>query len=629
MLANTTHKNYGREYASYRKSILEIKSHLAVLMKDEEKFRYNLGAIYSLIQLLKNSIISLRDINDFEASNCAIYIGIPYCKKFMKKIGELATDVDISPYKDCIDFYWNMFAIAARYSLHHFIEYMYHDKTKKPYEPRKELLAPAVFYVNRGLLNQLNLGLDFKDEIKPPKVVLFSTFPSSGKTLVANYAAAWIKCLAMVKIRGGGILRIGNEDTNVSKNSQAIKDIIKDKLIINVFPELGTFTNADGNYDPFMQNKIDEWFLKGDVEEPRAASFRTSGSATNGIRINLMLEIDDPSRGMVDRKNVSVHQQHIASYNGDWTSRFDNEDEKFVFLLGTRFNNIDIFSHVNTIAEKKGLIPSTKFKNTEITLDGSMVIINIDCETEDGHSAFPNLLSDDAMYEKQEALTRQEYFCVYRQRPIPEDGLDFDYSLLNTYSVKYREEQLSDIGYMAIDPTRRNNADYLSVPIFKKVIDKEDRFYGKYVFICCFFKRKSIADETVFNTLVDKIIYNDVRYLYLENNTDTSLGKRIMDALKIKGYNVLNLKEIYNTVNKSERIANEQSNIINNLIFPDERVFPRGTDEGQFMTQFTTYSSEHSNKNDDAVDSLATFTANHLTKFERINKITFNSRPLL
>ena len=38
------------------------------------------------------------------------------------------------------------------------------------------------------------------------------------------------------------------------------------------------------------------------------------------------------------------------------------------------------------------------------------------------------------------------------------------------------------------------------------------------------------------------------------------------------------------------------------------------------MTQFTTYSSEHSNKNDDAVDSLATFTANHLTKFERINK---------
>jgi hypothetical protein len=131
----------------------------------------------------------------------------------------------------------------------------------------------------------------------------------------------------MIKIRGGGMLRIGNEEGNVNKNSQAIKDIILDETIIDVFPEMDELRDDKGKYRPFDKDSIDEWFLKEDKEEPKSAVFRTDGSATNGIRINLGLVIDDPSRGMVDRKNVDTHQRIIASYNGDWRSRFDNEDD--------------------------------------------------------------------------------------------------------------------------------------------------------------------------------------------------------------------------------------------------------------------------------------------------------------
>lgn len=638
MITNRTHENYGADYETLIKRLEDLTSIIVKEFRAEKyagikKSQNNLEKLYQYLELLSKGVLSLREVNDFEAANFAIYKAIPLALKYIKILDNLmkkgSSDLDsISKYTKVINIYWSFCSVAARYSLHFFIEFMFHNKTKQPYVLRKQLLAPAVFYVGRGLLNQLKLKIKFNDKIVAPSLVMFSTFPSSGKTLVANYALAWIKCLAMIKIRGGGFLRIGNEENNVNVNSQSIKDIISDPTILDVFPEMSDMKDNQGKFYPFDKDRLDEWFLKGDIEEPRRASFRTSSSATNGIRINIALVVDDPSRGMVDRNNVDIHNKIISSYNGDWRSRFDNEEDSFVFLLGTRFNNFDVFSSVQKIAEEQGLYPDKLFPEVLKSADGKTVIYNVDCENEKGESRFPKLISTKTLNEKRSALSKQEYSCVYRQKPIPEEGLDFDYSMLTTYDKPFPKEMLEEYSSASLDPTRKTGADYLSMPILYKVIDASSEFYGKYAFTNCIFRKKSIKDDNTFLLLIKSIIAYNVSELILENNTDTSLGKRIQETLIKEGYNNLKIKEVYNTEKKSQRIADQTQTIIKNVIFPAEGLYPRQTDMGAFMNQFTTYSSTRSNKNDDAADSMATYSKHKLDTTMRKNTIKFSEKSL-
>ena len=638
MQVDKSHLNYSDEFYSYVASITEIEDAINLMYSKEKKYKNNRMEFdpekhYKCLQLLKQGVLALRKQNDFEASKVAIYQCLPLVEKFLYRINELSEGKDgkkYSKYFDAINIYWDIVAVGARYSLHHFIEYMFHNKNKKPYVPRREILASAVFYVGRGLIERLKIGIDFNDGIVPPNLVMFSTFPSSGKTLVANYACAWIKCLAMIKIRGGAFLRIGNEEGNVNKNSQAIKDILSDRTIMGVFPEMEGMVDEKDNFKPFDKDSIDEWFLKEDKEEPKSAVFRTSGSATNGIRINLALVIDDPSRGMVDRKNVDVHQKIISSYNGDWRSRFDYEEESFVFALGTRFNNFDVFSAIQDQAEKEGLYPDENFNNTFKTEDGRTVIINIDCEKDDGsgQSRFPHLISDRTLENKRNSMSKQEYYCVYRQKPIPEEGLDFDYSLLKTYDRKFLSSELDYFAYAACDPTRKTGADYLSFPIYKQIVDPNHEFFGKYAFVDCIFIQRSVKDPDTFQKIINKIVDNNIKKLYLENNTDTSLGQRIQDHLKNINYDILIIKEIYSVQKKSERIADQTSSIHNNIVFPKEGLFPKYTEMGHFMEQLTMYSSSSANKHDDAADSVSTFSREHIDKTKTENRAIFNRKSL-
>lgn len=635
MLVNNTHTNYGNEFKSYYANIKELITKIeyrykAEKLKGKQQVEFSLEQQYQYLKLLHDGIISLREINDFEASKIAIYKGIPLYSNFISRVNNAikkGIKENYNTFATCVNEYWNIVGVGARYSLHFFIKYMYHNKTKQPYRDREDLLAPAVFYVSRGLLARLKIGIKFNDNIVPPNKILFSTFPSSGKTLIANYSSAWIKCLAMIKIRGGGLLRIGNEEGNVNVNSQTIKNIISDETILGVFPEMKDMRDKDGKFYPFAKDSIDEWYLKEDKEAPYSAFFRTSSSATNGIRINIALIVDDPSRGMVDRNNVEIHKKIISSYNGDWLARFDNEEDAFVFLIGTRFNNFDVFSSVQDIAESKGLIQDSKFANVLKTEDGKTVIINIDCEDDNGNSKFPKLISNETLNDKRNSLSKQEYSCVYRQRPLPEEGLDFDYCNLKTYDRPYSPNQLEEVGVGSLDPTRNSGADFLSLPIFKKIIDKNDEYYGKYAFVGCVFRKKSIKDDLTFLHVLNTITRNNVRELFLETNTDTSLGKRMKDQLGKFNYG-LNIKEIYNTANKSRRIADQTQNILNNVVFPRDGLYSKATDMGAFMENLTTYSSERKNKHDDAPDALATFSSQKIDTTISKNTIKFNSKSL-
>lgn len=635
MLVNNSHKNYGDDF---KKLNFEVKKLITLIeykaensTKKRDKVDFPIEEEYEYIKLLSDGLLSLREKNDFEASKLAIYKGLPIATKFLQRLNKTLKSDKTGQYSrltNAMDYYYSIMSVGARYSLHYFIEYMFHNKSKKPYVDRRELLAPAVFYIGRGLLNQLHLGIKFDDDIVPPKKIVFSTFPSSGKTLCANYGMAWIKCLAMIKIRGGGMLRIGNEEGNVAVNSQSIKDVIADDTILDIFPEMACMRDINGKYYPFDKDSIAEWYLKEDLEEPRRASFRTSGSATNGIRINIALVIDDPSRGMVDRNNVEIHNKIIASYNGDWLSRFDNEEESFALLIGTRFNNFDVFSSVQSYAEKLGLIEDPRFKNTLKTTDGEIVIINIDCEDENGESAYPKLISTKTLQAKRESLTRQEYSCIYRQKPIPEEGLDFDYSILKTYDKPYLDNQLGETAVGSIDPTRKTGADFLSFPILKKIIDESDPHFGKYAFVGCVFRKRSIKDNDTFSLVLNTLMGNGVRKLYLEVNTDTSLGQRIKDHISKVNYG-LQIKEIYNTIRKSQRIADQTQNIINNVVFPKEGLYSKSTDIGMFMENLTTYSSQFAVKHEDAADSLAMLSKEEFDITQAKNTVRFSSQPLL
>ena len=116
--------------------------------------------------------------------------------------------------------------------------------------------------------------------------------------------------------------------------------------------------------------------------------------------------------------------------------------------------------------------------------------------------------------------------------------------------------------------------------------------------------------------------------MYLEINTDTSLGQRIQDHLKSLNYDILIIKEIYSVQKKSEKIADQTSSIHNHIVFPKEGLYPKYTEMGSFMEQLTMYSSSSANKHDDAADSTSMFSREHIDKTKIENRANFSRKSL-
>ena len=98
----------------------------------------------------------------------------------------------------------------------------------------------------------------------------------------------------------------------------------------------------------------------------------------------------------------------------------------------------------------------------------------------------------------------------------------------------------------------------------------------------------------------------------VEINTSNELGDTIKEKLEERKYMDVEIDEIYSTKNKEEKIASNQDEIINELVFPEKDMFSPSSEMGIAMDMLTTYSSTKKNAHDDVPDCCAIFTENNI-----------------
>lgn len=492
---------------------------------------------------------------------------------------------------------WEQMAIAARYFVTYNIQYLERDKTEKDYPSRKRILESAVWWMNQGLLGRFGLKMpDCGTQYDiMPQVVIFSTFPSSGKSYLINTTNEMYSELGWIINKMGGYLRVGNEQGNIFRQSRQTMNLIENKRIMDIYPENREMIYK-GVYRPFGKSSEEEWSLNGVTFDPATSVFKTRDAAINSIRCKIA-SMDDPSRGQQESANPKIHNDIVQLYRGDFSDRFKNQDDKLIFLTGTMFNPNDVFSQEIGIA-MDGARPDERFKNTYISKDNKTIVIINDCENEFGESAYPEFISTEELVKKRNGLDPYDYACVWRQKPIPAEGLIFDYDFLKTYT-ELPTEDLNEQSVAYIDPTRRSAKDFFAMPICRQ--NKKDELY--YLTDCIFVQKSSID---LYNDIVQKIIKNKIVKLVIEENIDGSLAEMIKLRLKAAGIRWCEVVTKYNTVNKAQRIALMAGTVKENIVFPAKGKYAQRHPLGLFMYYLTQYSAEASkNLHDDAPDAIS------------------------
>lgn len=507
---------------------------------------------------------------------------------------------------------YQQMAIAGRYFIEYNLHYLERDKQAKDYPSRKRILESAVWWINQGLLGRFGLKMPFtpKEYDFVPQVVIFSTFPSSGKSYLVNTTNEMFVELNWIINKMGGFLRVGNEQGNIFRQSRQTMNLIENKRIFDIYPENKTLI-FKGSYRPFGKSSEEEWGINGVEYDPATSIFKTRDSAINSVRCNIA-SMDDPSRGQQESTNVKIHEQIVQLYRGDFSDRFKNQDDKFIILTGTMFNPNDVFAQEMDSA-LRGSYADTRFRNTFISADRKTIVIINDCEDEYGESAYPEFISTAALAKKREGLDPYDYACVWRQKPIPAEGLIFDYDFLKTYNEPPYED-LAETAVAYIDPTRRSAKDFFSMPILRYNTETDD-----YVLIDAIFEQKATRD--LYDKIVDKVIQHKILKLVIESNVNEGIKDVLETKLKDRGVRWCEIVLLYNTVNKEQRIADMANTVKTTVVFPEKGKYSTKHPLGLFMYQLTQYTTEGNNKHDDAADSICGFVNKFVVNGTRKNKI--------
>lgn len=494
-------------------------------------------------------------------------------------------------------------AMAGRFFMHYNIQYLEMQKSEKSYPRRMRVLRSAVWWANQMLLNifgkKMPDGGDMSDV--QPQLIIFSTMPSSGKSFVCNTMNEMFMLLARELQQKGGCLRVGNEQGNILGQSRQTINLILNPLILDMYPELKKYVSSAGKFMPFEKGAEEEWSMKGATFTPTSSIFKTRDSAINSVRCQLGM-FDDPSRGQQESSNMTIHTRICNLFNGDFQDRFESQGSKRILLTGTMFNPEDVFSTEMSKALQNGYIKDLRFKNTFVSMDKKVVVIVNDCEDEYGNSAFPEFISDEDLQAKRNSLPEYDYRCIWRQKPIPADGLVFAKEFLSFYDELPPKDEFGGYAMASLDPTRRKANDFLSMPIFR-YHEKS----GKYYLVDIIYQRKSILQ--LYDRVIDKIFMHKIVKLAYEENTDTSLGVALTDKIKARNPNaarIVSLEQVYNTENKLARINNMAQTIIHNIVFPSEKAKNPKSELGFAVHQLINFDG-NKNEHDDFPDSLAMF----------------------
>ena len=476
--------------------------------------------------------------------------------------------------------YEKSMAFAARRSLEHFFDYMEMNNVKRVLAGRRGILKPFLFYLNK---------ITFSDKLK---YIIASYPPSAGKSVTLTYWTAWLYGVD----RNNSIIRMSYSDDLVAGFSRNVREIITDKRFRDVFTDYRQYGD-----NPFATKEVYNWKLR-DSNVPASHIAVSRDGQVTGKRANKAMIFDDMTKGAEEATDSSIHQSLYNKWTGNWINRRDGDSTKFIFA-GTMWSPEDILNRIITDREAiSELIPSKKFNYVWESKDGTTVVIRVPLLDENDETTCEAVMTTDEARQLRDVTDEFQWACVYQQDPIPAEGLNFADELLNHYDQLPLNEDgtpaYSNYSLAVLDTTRRGK-DNVSMPIHKT-----DGIY--YYLIDVIFKKKAMTE--LYEEIIAKIEEHHITWLVIENNTDTSLKTLLDEMLAKRGIFYCTITEKYNTKKKELRIKDNQGTIRKLIYFKPKTQYKPNSDYGRFMKNFTTYSFDYPNRNDDAPDSEALFT---------------------
>lgn len=554
--------------------------------------------VRTLIEPILNDLSSeFEEYSRIDKKECGRFIIINYIP-LLQKISSYETDKNrLLNYHSYLE---NAYKLAARVSLEHFIVYMewWWSKDDKLLEPRYDILKAYVFYLNKMCFDETFEGM-------------IVNLPSGyGKSRICRYYEAFRLGIDP----SGTFLALCSNDDLIKGQSRSVIDIIKSERYGNVFPEL-KYDKSDRSF--FLKETDGEWKLK---QCKLIATYYadTVNSNVVGERANLSIDIDDLYADPTEALDENLNKKYYNKFVTVWRKRYVQNKTAQVVITGTLWSPTDFLAKVTTLWENESkFVPDPNFKYAKISKDGKKVIIKVPAlDYETGESTCPNLRTTEQLLKEKASMSNYLWETNFQQNPTSPEGLYFDWSNLRTYDklpIKETSECMA-----SLDPSRKGN-DYVSMPIFNEN-------NGDYYLVDCVFDNKAV--NTLYNSITNAIIRNNVTTLVVEVNTNTSLPDILYDELKKKRYYNIKIIPLYNSTKKEERINTFKDTILRKIVFPEKIMYGPATPIGKAMEQMTTYSFDYPNKHDDMIDSVAMFADQIIEENGIDQKVVVFKRPI-
>jgi predicted phage terminase large subunit-like protein len=511
---------------------------------------------------------------------------LPLIRTKIKKYYNPRSDNERLYLKEYTDLYDDFYAICASRSLEMFVLYMEWDL------PDKDKVFTYNLNCFHGFWYYMN------------KMVLDGTIKNIVERCPTGYGKSYSNTLAMGFILGydinADILKICGSPDQTTNCSTAIVELLCKKRYAKVFKYYEQFNGEEDKVFKIKQiggkNGVTKLLVNGSIKQ---ASILIANKETtvNGSRskYHFFDDITDPTKA----SNVELHTKDINKWKTEWHKRKYDDNECYEIFSGTTRMIEDFISYHNDRLGADLALVTRENKFTSINEKTKTIFVKVPkidfSEKEGGEITFPH------KYSLEEAIRDMEddpelFDAIDQQEPHPLEGCPFAYENLETY-LELPPKNEDYACYCELDPARKGK-DFVSMPICRKIDNK-------HFLVDVIFQQKRTED--LINEMIEKIIKHHIVKFDIENNTSTSFKPLLDKTMKERGITFCETTEHYSTENKEDKIANQSPAIVNNMVFPARGLFANGSQMGQFMKWFTSYSFEYKMKHDDAPDSLAQY----------------------
>ena len=314
---------------------------------------------------------------------------------------------------------------------------------------------------------------------------------------------------------------------------------------------------------------------------------------------------DDITRSK-DKDKTYMHDQDNALYHDDWTRRRYTEFDDYEIFSGTAYNPVDLICRQKEALGVDKAEPC-QFKYCTINRETRTMFVKIpklDYETDE--STLPEKYTTfSARKERERDL--ETFMAMEQQEPVPPTGLPFDWKRIKLYTELPEKAEnggtRSNVCRAVLDPARVGT-DNLSLGVYSRCGDLE-------YLVSCFYMKTPLDGKlqdgrTALEHCCDMIIEKNVVELVVETNTVSNIKSQIEQILFDRGYRVCDIKEIYSTQKKADKIYDNQSTIIEYIVHPDRSLYGASSMMGQYMKDITGWSAT-TKQNDDSIDTEAIF----------------------